>query len=160
MSTLIALLGPALSGRLEISSLPEAVAVTVNNWVAVPAAIVIRKSMYPAPLIVFDAEAFAVTPATSPANAAVTVNANADVAGLDNATRTTNVVPATYIPVPVNQERLWIDNAACALMLTLNALLGPALSVRFVISSLPVTVAVMLTDCVVTAAETVTLKSI
>jgi len=36
-----------------------------SAWLAVPNGIVIRKSMYPAPLIVFDADAFAVTPAPS-----------------------------------------------------------------------------------------------
>jgi len=57
--------------------------------------------MYPAPLIVFEADTFAVTPATSPAKDAVTAFAFADVAGSFNATRTTNVVPAMYVPLPV-----------------------------------------------------------
>ena len=95
MLTFNALLGPALSERVVISSLPEAVAVIDSAWLAVPAAIVIKKSMYPVPLIVFDADTFAVTPAMSPANAAVTVSAFADAAGLVNETRMTNVVPAT-----------------------------------------------------------------
>jgi hypothetical protein len=88
-------LGPALSTRAVISSLPETVAVIDNVWLAVPAVIVIKKSMFTAPLIVFDADPFAVTPATRPANDAVTDNAFADAAGLFNATRMTNVVPAT-----------------------------------------------------------------
>nr|MDO8110062.1 hypothetical protein [Candidatus Sigynarchaeota archaeon] len=61
-----AALGPALNARAVISSVPATVAVIDNDWLAVPAAIVIKKSMYPAPLIVFDADAFAVTPATRP----------------------------------------------------------------------------------------------
>jgi hypothetical protein len=119
MFTFNALLGPALNTRAEISSLPETVAVIESAWLVVPAAMVIRKSMYPAPLIVFDADTFAVTPATSPANAAVTVSAFAETAGLDKATRTTKVVPAMYVLLPV-----WyvgapvIVNAACALIAT------------------------------------------
>jgi len=139
-----AALGPALNPRAVISSLPEAVAVIDNAWLATPAAIVIKKSMYPAPLIVFDADTFAVTPDMSPANTAVTVCAFADVAGLFSDTRNTNVVPATYVPLPV-----WyagapvIVNDACALMSMFNATLGPALNARAVISSLPETVAVI-----------------
>ena len=95
MVMLNALLGPALSARTEISSLPEIDAVIDSAWLAVPAVIVIRKSMYPVPRIVFDADEFAVTPATSPLNVTVTVNAFAFVTGLfDSGTRTTKVVPA------------------------------------------------------------------
>jgi len=58
--------------------------------------------MYPAPLTVFDADAFAERPEAPPKfNDAVTASAFAAVAGLFNATRTTNVVPATYVPLPV-----------------------------------------------------------
>jgi hypothetical protein len=97
-----ALLGPAFNARAVISSFPEIVAVIDNAWLAVPAVIVIKKSMCPFPLIVFDADAFAVTPATRPLNDAVTVNAFALVAGLfDSGTRMTKVVPATYVPFPV-----------------------------------------------------------
>ena len=136
--TFNALLGPALSTRAEISSLPETDAVIDSDWLAVPAVIVIKKSMFPVPLIVFDADPFAVTPATSPANDAVTVNAFADVAGLLNDTRTTNVIPATYVPFPVwNVGAPVIVRVACALILMPNAALGPALSDRTVISSLP-----------------------
>ena len=95
-------LGPALSARLDISSVPVTDAVMDNAWLAVPAVIVIKKSIYPAPRIVFDVDEFAVTPATSPLNVAVTVCAFAFVAGLFvNDTRKTKVVPATYVPLPV-----------------------------------------------------------
>jgi hypothetical protein len=138
-----ALLGPAPNTRVVISSLPEAVAVIESAWLVIPATMVIKKSMYPAPLMVFDADPFAVTPATRPLNDAVTVNAFADAAGLFNATRTTNVWPATYVPLPVRTEILVIVSTACAFMLMLNALLGPALNTRAVISSRPETVAVI-----------------
>ena len=107
-----AALGPALSTRAVISSLPKTEAVIDNAWLEVPAVRVIKKSIFPVPLIVFDADPFAVTPATSPANDAVTVNAFADVAGLLNATRTTNVVPATYVPLPFKYVKLVIANVA------------------------------------------------
>ena len=155
-----AALGPALSTRAEISSVPATVAVIDNDWLAVPAAIVIKKLMYPAPLIVFDADAFDVTPATSPPSVAVTVNAFAFVAGLLNDTRTTNVVPATYVPLPVLKVGApVIVNAACALMVMFNAALGPALSARLDISSVPVTDAVIDNDWLAAPASIVTRKS-
>ena len=64
--------------------------------------IVIKKSMFPVPLIVFDADEFAVTPDANPLSVAVTDCAFAFVAGLFvNDTRKTKVVPATYVPLPV-----------------------------------------------------------
>jgi hypothetical protein len=134
-----ALLGPALNARNVISSLPVTDAVIESAWLAVPAAIVIRKSIVPAPLTVFDADEFAVTPATSPLNVAMTVSAFADAAGLFNETRKTNVMPATYVPLPVFHVKLEICKFARALMLMFNALLGPALNARAEISSVPVT---------------------
>src|SRR5271157_6177340 len=138
-----ALLGPALNAREVIPSLPATLAVIDNVWVVTLVAIVIKKSMYPVPMIVFDAELLAVTPDTKPLNAAVTVRALAFVDGLfDNGTRTTTCIPATYVPFPA-----WyagapvIVNAACALMVTLNPALGPALNARPVISSVPNTLA-------------------
>src|SRR5512137_1549711 len=144
MLMLNALLGPALNPRAVISSLPVTDAVIDNAWLAVPAVIVIRKSMVPAPLIVFDADEFAVTPATSPPNVAVTESAFADAAGLFNETRSTNVVPAIYVSLPVRYVGApVIVKVACVLTLMLNALLGPALNPRADISSLPVTDAVI-----------------
>jgi hypothetical protein len=138
-------LGPALNARDEISSVPVTLAVIDSVWVATLGAIVIKKLMYPVPRIVNDADAFAVTPATSPPNVAVTPNARAFVAGvLVSGTRRTNVIPATYVLLPV-----WyvgapeIANAACALIVTLNAVLGPALNARPEISSVPITLAVI-----------------
>jgi len=136
----------AFNARAVISSLPEAVALIVTAWLVAPALIVTRKSMYPAPLIVFDADVFADRPEAPPKfNAAVTVSAFADAAGLFNDTRTTNVVPATYVPLPV-----WyagapvIVKAACALIAITRLLVnGP--SARFEISSVPLAVAVMVT---------------
>ncbi len=159
MLTPNALLGPALSPRAEISSLPDTDAVIDSDWVAVPAVIVIRKSMVPAPLIVFDADAFAVTPATSPLNVAVTVFAFAEVAGFDNETRTVNVVPATYVPLPLSTVNPVIVNAACALIPT-TALLVNGPSALLEISSVPVTVAVIVIDgCVGAPDVTVINKS-
>jgi len=107
--------------------------------------IVIMKSMYPVPRIVLDADEFAVTPATSPLNVAVTVCAFAFVTGLFvNETRTTKVVPATYVPLPLCKVKLVIDNAACALI-AINRLLVIGPNGRIVISSVPVTVAVIVT---------------
>ena len=85
------------SALLEISSEPETVVVMVTvGWVEALASIVTNKSMYPVPLMVFDVDAFADIPVAPPnVNGAVTVTAFADVAGLLNETRTTNVVPAT-----------------------------------------------------------------
>jgi hypothetical protein len=103
--------------------------------------------MYPAPLIVFDADVFADNPVAPPKfNAAVTVCAFADAAGLFNETRTTNVVPATYVPLPV-----WyvgapvIVNAACALIV-INKLFVSGPNNRLEISSVPDTVVVIVTD--------------
>ena len=146
MLILNALLGPALSTRAVISSLPETVAVIDNVWLVVPAAIVIKKSMLPIPLIVFEADPFAVTPATKPLNTAVTVNAFAFVAGLFvSETRKIKVVPAIYVPLPV-----WyvgvpeIANAACALIaMTTLFVTGPSALPE--ISSVPVTDVVIVT---------------
>ena len=154
-----ALLGPALSARLDISSIPETDAVIDSDWLAVPAVIVIKKSMFPVPLIVFDADPFAVTPATKPLNVAVTVNAFADVARLLSETRTTNVIPATYVPLPLCRVKPVIASDACALMLIFNVLLGPALSTRAVISSLPDTEAVIDSAWLVVPAAIVIKKS-
>ncbi len=85
-------LGPALSIRPVTSSIPNTVAVIDNAWPIVPVVIVITKSMYPMPRIVFDADAFAVTPGTRPLNDAVTVNAFAFATGLfTSETRTTRL---------------------------------------------------------------------
>ena len=140
-----AVLGPALSERAVISSLPETDAVIDKGWLAVPAAIVIRKSMAPAPLIVFDADAFAVTPATKPFNDAVTVNAFADVAGLFNETLTKNVVPATNVPLPLCKIKLVIASDACAFTLTFKFEPDAAFNGREVISSDPEAVALIVT---------------
>jgi hypothetical protein len=87
-----ALLGPALNARAVNSSLPVTVAVIDNAWLTVDVVIVIKKSIEPVPLIVFDADELAVTPETKPLNDAVTVIAFAFVAGLfDSGTRRTNV---------------------------------------------------------------------
>ena len=84
------------NARPEISSVPVTVVVIVTvGWLAAPAAIVTSRSMYPVPLIVLDADPFAEMPVGPPnVKGAVTVSAFADVAGLDNETRTVNVVPA------------------------------------------------------------------
>jgi len=102
------------NARPEISSVPVTVAVIVTaGWLAAPAAIVTSKSMYPVPLIVFDADVFAEMPVAPPNDkGAVTASAFADVAGLDNDTRTINVVPATYVPLPVVHVKLVIDSEA------------------------------------------------
>jgi hypothetical protein len=77
-------LGPELSVRPVISSLPDAVAVIQTSWLAAPASIVTRKSMYPVPLIVFDADTFVERPEAPPKlNDAVTESAFADVTGFD-----------------------------------------------------------------------------
>ena len=134
------------NARPEISSVPPTVAVIVTvGWLAAPAPIVTSKSMTVAPLTVFDADEFAVTPATKPLNAAVTVKAFADAAGLFNATRTTNVVPATYVPLPVwNVGAPVIVNNACALI-AMTMLLVSGLNTRPEISSVPPTVVVIVT---------------
>ena len=155
-----AVLGPALSKRAVISSLPETVAVIDSDWLAVPATIVIRKSMYPAPLIVLDADPFAVTPATSPLNDAVTVNAFAEVAGLLNETRTTNIVPATYVPLPAwNVGAPVIVNAACALIAMTRLLVG-GFNARLVISSVPDTVVVIVTVGWLAAPASIVIKKL
>jgi hypothetical protein len=136
-------LGPALSPRAVISSLPVADAVIVNAWLGAIAAIVIKKSMFTTPLTVFDADAFAVMLALRPPNDAVTVNAFADTAGLFNVTRTTNVVPATYVPLPPTYAGApGIVNDACALIAMVKVLLivPDAPNARPEISSIPVTV--------------------
>ena len=88
---------------LDISSVPDTVVVIVTvGWLAAPAAIVTSNSITAVPLTVFDADAFAEIPVAPPnVNGAVTVSAFADVAGLLNETRTTNVIPATYVPLPL-----------------------------------------------------------
>jgi hypothetical protein len=139
-----ALLGPALNARAVISSLPDTVAVIVKVLPFAPAAIVIKKSMCPVPLIVFDADAFAVTPDARPLNDAVTVSAIADAAGLLNATRTTKVMPATYVPLPLVYVKLVIANAACALI-AITKLLVSGPSDLPDISSVPDTVVVIVT---------------
>jgi hypothetical protein len=121
-------LGPALNARAVISSLPVTDAVIETAWLGATAVIVTRKSMYPAPLIVFDADAFAERPEAPPKfNDAVTVSAFADAAGLFNETRTTNVVPATYVLLPVRYVGApVIVNAACALIaMTTSLVIGP-----------------------------------
>ena len=102
------------NARPEISSVPVTVAVIVTDgWLAAPAAIVTSKSMSPVPLIVFDADVFAEMPVAPPNDkGAVTASAFADAAGLDNDTRTVNVVPATYVPLPVVHVKLVIDSEA------------------------------------------------
>ncbi len=83
--------------RLEISSVPviDTVIVTVG-WLGALVSTVMSRSMYPVPLIVFDADVFAERPEAPPKfKDAVTDSAFADVAGFDNETRNTNVVPAT-----------------------------------------------------------------
>ncbi len=96
MLMLNAPLGPAFNARAVISSLPETAAVIESAWLRVAAGIVIRKSIYPVPRIVFDADAFPNTPPAKPLKDAVTVNAFAFVAGLFvSETRMTKVVPAT-----------------------------------------------------------------
>jgi len=97
-----------------ISSLPLTVAVIVTvGWLAAPAPIVTRKSMTAAPLTVFDADAFAEMPDAPPKDKGeVTVSAFADAAGLVNETRTTNVVPATCVPLPLKAVKLVIASAA------------------------------------------------
>jgi len=142
MTTLL-VIGP--NDRPEYSSVPATVVVIVTvGWLGAPASIVIRKSMFKFPLIVFATDTFAEMPDAPPnVSGDVTVIAFADVAGLLSVTRMTNVVPATWVPLPLKAVKLVIDNAACALMLIPNALLGPALNGRVVISSLPETVAVI-----------------
>src|SRR5271157_4082427 len=160
MVTLNAVLGPTLNPRAVISSLPVADAVIDNDSLAVTAGILIKKSMYPFPRIVFDADEFAVIPPAKPLNDAVTLNALAFVAGLFiNGTRNTNVMPATYVPLPVWHVGVLIANAACALMVTLNAALGPTLNPRAVISSLPVADAVIDNDSLAVTAGIVIRKS-
>ncbi len=140
-----AALGPALNARDVISSLPETAAVIDRAWLVVVEMIVIKKSMYLAPLIVFDADAFAVTkPVTRPLNDAVTANAFAEAAGLLIGTRRTNVVPAIYVPLPLCVSTPEIVSIACALIaMAMLLVCGP--NARPEISSVPVTVVMIVT---------------
>ena len=134
------------NARPEISSVPVTfVVIVTEGWLAAPAPIVTRKSMTTTPLTVFDADAFAKMLLAPPNDkGAVTVSAFADAAGLDNETRTTNVVPATYVPLPVIQVKLVISRNACALIVAFKALAkGPNVSPDN--SSVPLTVAVIVT---------------
>jgi len=105
---------------------------------------VTKKSIYAVPLTVFDAEAFTVTPDTRPPIDAVTATAFAEVAGLLSVTRTTNVVPATYVPLPLCNVKLVIVKAACALI-AMTRLLVSGPNARLEYSSIPVTVVVIVT---------------
>ena len=133
--------------RPEISSVPVTVVVIETvGWLGAPESIVIKRSMVPAPLIVFDADAFAERPEAPPKfNDAVTDNALADVAGLESETRRTNVVPATYVPLPVFHVKPVIASAACAFTFTLKLEPDAAFNARAVISSLPEAVALIVT---------------
>src|SRR5271157_1209392 len=118
--------------------------------------------MLPAPLMVLDADAFAVTPATRPPNDAVTENAFAFVAGLlVNETRTTNVIPAIYVPVPVMYVGAPVIVNAARALIAITIVFNPvALNARDEISSVPVTVVVIVTVGWLTAPTAiVTLKS-
>ncbi len=65
------------------------------------------------PLTVLDAEMLAEMPDALPNDkGAVTVSAFADAAGLLNATRIMNVVPATYVPLPLKHVKLVIVKSA------------------------------------------------
>src|SRR5271157_2412991 len=142
--TSVSVNGP--NARPEYSSVPDTVVVIVTDgWLGAPVVSVIRKSMVTDPLIDLVADALAEMPDAPPKdNGAVTANAFAFVAGLFvNATRTTNCCPATYVPLPLVYMMLEICKLACALMLMLNAALGPALNAREVISSVPDTLAVI-----------------
>jgi hypothetical protein len=88
-----------------------------------------------------------VTPVTKPLNVAFTYFARAFVAGaLVSGTRRTNVIPATYVLLPV-----WyvgapeIANAACALIAITRLLFVNGPNDRPEISSVPITVAVIVT---------------
>ena len=134
------------NARPEISSVPETVVVIVTvGWLTAPAAIVTNKSMIVMPLTVFDADAFTEIPVAPPnVTGAVTVIALAEVAGLLNDTRTTNAVPATYVPLPLNAVKLVIVNVARAFIaMTKLFVSGP--KARLVISSEPATVVVIVT---------------
>ncbi len=102
------------NARFETSSVPRTVAVIVTvGWLGAPAVTVIRKSIHPAPLIVLDDDAFEERPEAPPKfNDALTRTALADVAGLFNATRKTNVVPAMNVPVPDLHVKLVIVKTA------------------------------------------------
>src|SRR5271157_2958774 len=150
-----------LNTPLGLSSVPVIDAVIDNDSLAVTAGIVIKKSIDPAPRIVLDCDEFAVTPPAKPLNDAVTLNALAFVVGLFvRETRTTNVMPATYVPLPVCKVgEPVIASAACALIVMLNGLLGPALNARPEISSVPITDAVIDSDWLVTPVPIVIKKS-
>jgi hypothetical protein len=133
--------------RPEISSVPYTVVVIVTvGWLGAPVVIVTNRSITAVPDIVFDADVFAEMPVAPPKDSgAVTVSAFADAAGLDSDTLTTNDVPATYVPLPLNAKTLVIDSAACALIATTTLLVsGPR--DRLDISSVPFTVVVIVTD--------------
>jgi len=121
--------------------------------------IVIMKSMYPVPRIVLDADEFAVTPATSPLNVAVTVCAFAFVTGLFvNETRKTKVVPAIYVPLPVwNVGAPVMAKIACA-FIEITKLLVSGPSSRLVISSVPVTAVVIVAVGWLGAFEAIVIK--
>jgi len=144
---------------LEISSVPPTVVVIVTVfWVDAPAAIVTSKSMYTVPLTVFDADAFAEMPVAPPnVNGAFTEFAFADAAGLFNATRITNVIPAANVPLPLKYVKLVMVNAACALIAMTRLLVnGP--NTRPEISSVPDTVVVIVTDGWLGALESIVIK--
>ena len=150
------------NARPDISSVPATVAVIVTEgWLGAHASIVIKRSMYPIPLIVFDADAFAERPEAPPKfNDAVTDNAFAEVAGLDSETRKTNVMPATYVPLPVFHVKPVIASVACALTATLKLLPDDPLITRPENCSVPLQVALIVTaGWLATPAATVTKKS-
>jgi hypothetical protein len=96
--------------------------------------------------MVFDADAFADKPVAPPKfNDAVTVNAFADAAGLFNDTRTTKVVPAMYVPLPVCRvgAPVMVSTACALIAMTRLLVIGP--SNRPEISSVPFTVVVIVT---------------
>jgi hypothetical protein len=71
------------------------------------------------------------------------VSAFADAAGLDNPTRTTNVVPATYVPLPLKAVILVIVSVACAFTFTFRFEPDAAFNARPEISSDPDVVALI-----------------
>ena len=132
---------------LDISSVPDTVAVMVTaGWLTAPVAIVTRKSIKVIPLTVFDADAFAIISVALPNDkGAVTVSTLADAAGLLNATRITNVVPATNVPLPLKYVKLVIASDACALISIFKGELVNGPKANPDNSSVPVTVAVIVT---------------
>src|SRR5271157_2045037 len=76
---------------------------------------------------------------------ALTVNATAEAAGLVKEIRSTKVMPATYVPLPVCTDMLAICKLACAFTAKFKLLvMGP--NARPVYSSVPVIVAVTVID--------------